>query len=251
MNEFGKETGAPSSVTETELQLILARCAILTGICRFIPVPFLDDIVAERVRKHLISSLLRLHRKTKPASHYGALYKDGSASCLGSAFGFGRGLILKPIKKLFRTIFFFLTIRDASLQMTRVYLLGRAFDACLRFGHLKEETDTTRMAAAFGEAFRGTDRRFLVHLMRQAGRGLRPLRAVGERALRRIFGQKEAAISEDGDRLAQLTPEERARLELEAERLATQLEQPEVVSFLADFDRRFLECFARMAQPPG
>lgn len=229
---------------DAELQQILSRSAILTGIAGFIPVPFLDDYAAERVRQHMVVSLLK-RQGLSHANYLRPLYRE-SISCIGSVFQFVRSLIVKPVRKLFRTLFFFLAIRSVTLQMARVYLLGRAIDLCLQNNSIQSEKDVLRFSPAFAKTFEGTDRKFFTHLLEQTGRGLAPFQKGAREVMRRIFREKRKAEEKgapDSQQFAKLTDEEQARLDAEAERLAETLKQEEVAGFLARFDAKFLNNF--------
>jgi hypothetical protein len=115
----------------------ISRTAMLVGLCGLIPFPFIDELG----RRYLLS--LGYQEQAKLA---GRPLPDGAGwklarrrsniliGCLLAVFWW-------PIKKLFRTFFYFLTIKDAIDWMAEAAVRGAMVDRALERGHLPDDLD--------------------------------------------------------------------------------------------------------------
>jgi uncharacterized protein (DUF697 family) len=83
--------------------------AVLAGLCPLIPLPFIDDIALEFVRKQLLTSLFAAYQIELTPAHLAALLQTEKSNRL---VGCLVGIVLYPIKKIFRKIFFVLSVKD-------------------------------------------------------------------------------------------------------------------------------------------
>jgi len=143
----GDETPAPGDGAPAAAHLpggrsssaVLARGALLAGLCALVPVPLLDDLLLQRAHRHLVASLLARGGHATPVDAVRPIYDDGRG-CLVGACLFVLWLPVKLgvalLKKLLKTVLFVLAIRDAGLQMGQALLLGVTVERCLADGRL-------------------------------------------------------------------------------------------------------------------
>ena len=206
MNNDSQELAKPAVSPMT-----VHRQSFQTGVFEFIPLPFIDDWLIERERRSLVEKILK-SRGVAFEEEVPKLLADGGAKTLmGRLGGLLKSLILKPLKKIFRTFLFWLTIRRAVLNVVETYFLAR-------FANLAEVNSdagpvTAAQAAAWGKLFRQvvdkSDQRFAKE---------------GTRRLWKIMKQKKKSQS------GTLSPGE---VEEELEK--------EAPGILADFDSRARE----------
>ncbi|MBK6314803.1 MAG: hypothetical protein IPF53_10940 [Blastocatellia bacterium] len=105
---------------EMKNQTLIASHAVLAGMTRFIPVPFVDDVVQSYVLRRLIRRL---------AESYGVSLGDDDAATLGTEPNSGCGgcvlsAVIYPLKWVLRKIFIFLEMKRAADLLSRVYHRG-------------------------------------------------------------------------------------------------------------------------------
>lgn len=105
--------------------------AVASGLTPLIPVPFLDDYALYQVREQLVRSLLEERGLRAPDKAVEAL----AGSSLGRTMGgrlvsYLKGMMLLPVKKMFRKVFIVLWVKDcvdvASVSLHHGYLLHHA-----------------------------------------------------------------------------------------------------------------------------
>jgi len=202
---------SPETITGAVSSLTVHRHSFQTGVFEFIPLPFVDEWLIVRERRSLVKKVL-MSREVEFEEEVPKLLADGGRkSLMGRLGGIARGLVLKPLRKVLRTVFLWLTIRRAVLNVVETYFLAR-------FANLPEVNSddgpiTAGQAAAWGKLFRQivdkSDRRFAKE---------------GTRRLWRKMSQRTQASEDPGETLS------REEVEQELER--------EAPGILADFDRR-------------
>lgn len=127
---------------------------IQTGLCKFIPLPFIDDMIIARLRRRMVRRIFNetgiQYRENVPD-----ILAKWKTESLGRRFlALLKGLIIKPLRKLFRTVFFWLTVRDAGRIATETYLLARFLrsDAVTESDEPLDPEIARHLADAFGEA---------------------------------------------------------------------------------------------------
>jgi len=229
---------------------IFARSALLTGLCRFVPVPFLDDYLEAKVRHSMVSSLLRLEGRTYRAGHLAPLW-EGAEGCMGGCVGFALSLpwvlVVKLVKKIFRWVLFVFVAHEAAVHVGQTLLLGRAIHRLLARGAFPEgaqdepglvlRQEARLVRGAFDRAFAGTDLRVLERLLRGVFRQVRGLPRAGAHAVRVMFGGRGTAAESPRE-----MPEgDRSAVESGVAEVEAALEREEVVTFFEEFDLRFDE----------
>lgn len=218
----------------------ISHYALLSGLCQFIPIPFADDAAELRVRRQMVKSLLRRRGRSFEVSHVEPLYRGPPRSLAGRAGSLAKGLLLKPLKKLLRTVFFVALIRRAILEAAEVLLLGHTLDRLLAEGWFAEDApidrrreEAARVERAVGAAMASPERPGLVRLIR-ASAGL-------------LRGRKESEIdapdvtaalpSADEEGVEQsLSADQRRRLSRATTDLSQRLEKEEGRSLLVQLD---------------
>jgi hypothetical protein len=191
------------------------RQSFQTGAFEFIPLPFVDDWFISRERRDLIAKILTRRGVTFEKEVPKLLADGGAKTLLGRAGGLVKGLVLKPVRKLFRTFFFWITIRRAVLTMVETYFLAR-------FANFNEVTNgadpiTQSQAEKWGELFA------------------------------EVVDKMDRRIAKEGTkRLWQLIRKrgQDDREEVSAEDVESALEE-EAPGILADFDQRMRAAMAR------
>ena len=232
---------------------VLAYSTLFVGTSQFVPLPFVDAILERRVRKSMVQTLLKRHARSYGVGELGLLYGSGRGcvmGCLVALVSFPIKLIVEPIKKLFKTVFFVLTIRDAGLVMGDCFLLGRTLDRLLARGELGDElaakqrhARVRQVRAAFDETYAGSDLSLLRHLFEQTLRGAKALPAAGAKAARALM--KGDSPSEPAQ-IGELDASERAVVDEGEAQLEQALADEKVQGFLADFDQRFDAALAKL-----
>lgn len=100
------------------------RASMGTAAYEFIPVPFVDEYMINRQRRAMVREIL----KERGISHDGEVpdILIGGGKTLVSRLGsLSRGLVTKPLKKVFRSVFFWLSARSAARTAMVTYFLAR------------------------------------------------------------------------------------------------------------------------------
>ncbi len=109
--------------------------SILGGLCPLIPVPFMDDWALSQVQRRMIGELARRAgvalTEEEPKILAGA-EDPGWRGCLGTIVWAFREVTGAILGKLFRTVFYFLTIRRSVRRSAETLHLGYLFDYALR-----------------------------------------------------------------------------------------------------------------------
>ncbi len=217
----------------------LVRPTMLSGLCVMVPVPFLDEVLLRRVRKGMIHGIFRKRGVDLDPAVARPVYTGLSSGCLTKAFGFVFKAVTAILRKVLRTVLFFLAIRASATAMMETFLIGRTLERVLagespaRLPLSKAETQRVRVA--FEDALSGSDRRILVRSMKAGWRHVGGIRHLG----RTLAGRFRKGDEVEEIRLEDLDAEERAAVEQGAEDIERELEKREVRDFLADFDARF------------
>lgn len=243
------ESTAPTP-SEKQNLFILSRSALLRGLCYLIPVPFLDDFVAQRVLKHMVASLLKAHGRDYAPKRVSVFYEGESKGCFAMAWDFAWGLIIKPIKKLFKTIFFVLAIRDVAVGIGSTLFLGRCLNRSLNNNLLnntqstkaKNESETLEaeaavIYAAFQKSYEGSDKKVITQSFRALVKQSTGIGSWGVSAVKTLFGKKQ----ESYEGVEALPDEDKKEVEKAAKGIADIMEQEEFVKILKNFDTDFDE----------
>jgi hypothetical protein len=88
----------------------LIEQALQVGLTALIPVPLLDDLARDALRRRLVRAVLVAEGATPTAGVVSALADEPGRGCL---LGCPLALVVYPLKKLFRKVFFFLEVKRA------------------------------------------------------------------------------------------------------------------------------------------
>jgi hypothetical protein len=214
---------------------LLVVCALLGAAARFVPVPFVDDVLRERIRQYLVSRLLKQTGRTFGSARVGPLWKDdgGCASgCLTLLWKVPLAIVLFPIRKIVAIV---TAVRGFARDVTQSLLFGRALDRALARGMLAEGAPEPTLLAesgvvrrAFDQAVHGVDTRIVSGALADALRGIRGLPRAALRTARALVKSGQSAAPEDDEVVEQ-----------GAGAVEKALERPDVARVLADFDARF------------
>lgn len=141
--------GPPTSASVSAVTV--HRQSIQSGIFEFIPIPFVDDYLIKRERRILVEKVLGRRDITYERRVPKLLADGGGKTLLGRLGGFVKSLVLKPLRKVLRSVFFWLTIRRAVLTMVETYLLAR-FSALPELGG-QAQAVTNQEARQLGKLF--------------------------------------------------------------------------------------------------
>jgi hypothetical protein len=115
--------GRPSSDT------LLLTHAVLVGLTRFLPVPFLDDVLRDALLRRMVDGIARRHDQVLPPDELAAVSGVDEGGLLRSAT---RAAMRAPLRWLSRKLVFFLAWKQSVDLVSRAYHLGwlveRAFE---------------------------------------------------------------------------------------------------------------------------
>jgi len=122
----GRPAGGPANPARRARPTSSGTGASLhTAAFQFVPLPFVDDWLIARRRRKLVQHILE-SRGIRFEDKVPAILSDWvNRSMLNRVGSFSRGLITKPLRKVFRTVFFWLTVRTAVRTLAETYFLGR------------------------------------------------------------------------------------------------------------------------------
>lgn len=171
----------------------------LTGLCKLIPIPFVDDIVQGYVARRMVRVLLAEHGIVADTTALERLTRERTGCPLGCLYT----LVWYPIKKIFRKILFFLAFKDfadeASRWFHRGYLVQYAAQAELLTAHtLTTEDRLWPVALAMEETLQETDTKRFTRLIRRAWSGSRAsLRVTARRLFRVVRAERKQPDAEE------------------------------------------------------
>ncbi|MBW2464140.1 MAG: hypothetical protein JRH11_21000, partial [Deltaproteobacteria bacterium] len=179
-------------------------CALLSSAARLVPVPFVDDILRERLGQLVVRQTLKAHGRTYSSARLKPLWSDSGgcmSGCLLMFFKVPLLLITYPFRKVWSWV---MAARNLSGDLTTMILLGRALDRSLRAGRLEEQPDgpgleveAALIRQAFDNAISGMDTQVLQRGLADGLRQVRGLSGAALRTLRSLWKKKGAAGGTD------------------------------------------------------
>ncbi len=119
---------APQTTARTNAnQNSLVTHAVLVGLTPLIPVPFVDDLVKAHLLRRMVIALAASHARSVRPQDVETLIEDRG----GCALGCLGQVVLYPLKKIFRKVFFFLEWKRAVDLTSRTYHQGYLIDYAL------------------------------------------------------------------------------------------------------------------------
>jgi hypothetical protein len=211
----------------TQPRLLLA---LLYAAGRFVPIPFVDDLVREQVALYAVAKAVEARGATVPRAHLVPLGSPAIGclgGCLGLAVRIPLMLILFPIRKITNVIF---GVRNVTRDVVEIVLLCRLVDRAVARGEIAgarglddQRREALLLRQALDAALESTDLTILSTTLRAVlgpFRGVM-LHALGALRVRRRTGPdaappaSDATLSESTSRLERAfdRPEVRALIE--------------------------------------
>ncbi len=179
-NAVDAADGAVSGASVAAELAIRSGVAVAGGVATFVPVPFLGDWLVSRSRRQLVERVLRRHGRTYPVSAIKPFYDEGWGAIWLMPFRIVKGLVISPIKRMLRTVFFILGIRDVVLTVGLTLAMAHVLDRMLRTGSLRDDDDAgerrlhaERLRKATIVAYGGIDQRVVKAALAALGRVVR------------------------------------------------------------------------------
>jgi hypothetical protein len=245
--------GGPADAVDKEILIIVSRSALMTGLCFLIPIPFLDDWMATRVQQRMVRSLLLHHKRSYKTVRLRVIYEGESVGCVSGCLGLLWALIVKPLKKLFKTIFFVLAMRDVALAIGSTLFLGRCLHRSLASGKFDEtnaahpashkqslESQALKLYLSFKTSFEKSDQKILVKSLRPLLVQAKGLGTWGVQAVKKLFGKKREYYED----VETLSEDQQAEVNHAVEDIRNVMEQDDIRTILTDFDAAFDKEFA-------
>jgi hypothetical protein len=121
--------------------------ATLAGLAILIPLPIVDSMFEQFFRRRIPATIARRHGRVLDAAVIAALNKD-ERSCLAACLTFPITATVWLIKRIFRKILYFLTVKEATDQISQYWQRAFLIDYMIPLGHL----DNTASAAIARQA---------------------------------------------------------------------------------------------------
>lgn len=232
-----------SEARPVEAAVMRTRAALALGfvLARYVPVPFLDDVLRERVARVVVARAAASlgHALEKDEVARLAASSEGCLGCLGA-------VLWAPLRLLFYPVAVLLGLRHASRDLVEVFALGRTIERVVSDGRYPlAATPEARLAYArdvrvsFDRARRGLDLHAVAGLLSVSLGPLRRIAPFAFRMSRRLWHGDDDATTESS-------------ASAPASRLAAALEDPRMKALLAEIDRRFDEALlAERARSAG
>ncbi|MBK7586750.1 MAG: hypothetical protein IPI67_42010 [Myxococcales bacterium] len=233
---------APAAKLSFERSLVLS--ALLYAACRFVPLPFADDVFRSAVGRLIVGRALELHGRSFSAKEVAPLYSESvgcTSGCLMALPMILAKLILFPLRKLLALLG---AARGISRDLCTALLLGRSVERCLVRGLLPEggerrESDAKLIRGSFDRALAASDLSTSRLLLGAAALASKRSLAAAGRAVAAMFQKRSDASP------GELAEEERDAVNQGAENLEGALDDPRVVQEIEAFDARFDEQLTR------
>jgi hypothetical protein len=223
-----------------ELRIV---CGLLASAARFVPIPFLDDLLREKALQLMVSRTLKAHGRKYGSMFVAPLYSDDSGclhGCLMFLLLLPIKLVLYPIRKILTWI---MAAKHLAADLTESVLLGHTLHRCLAEGRLRGDEDTAKLRAeaellrkAFSNAIAGTD---LLLMQKAVGVAVSSVKGLPRAALHAARNLRKK--SEDADPTAGLSQDEKQKVAEGTSRIERALDTPEMRAFLERFDAKFDE----------
>lgn len=214
---------------------------IIASASRFVPIPFVDDVIKAQCRRFVIAQVLAEHQRGAGASTRGGRRRSTSLEDLKPVYSSDRGcvggclslvakaplkLLLFPIRKVVALV---TSVRGVPLEILRTVLLARTVRRRLAVTDMSAE-DSRRVRRAFDEAFARMD--------------FHAARAAIADVMRHVSGWKSAAVKDAEDLSQSRSPDPNSLsispdVEQSANEVQRALDQPAIASLFEQFDQRF------------
>ncbi|MBW3636865.1 MAG: hypothetical protein KY445_10470 [Armatimonadetes bacterium] len=189
-------------------QQVLVTHATLAGLTPLIPIPLLDDLFYRHFLRSLVKRLAATHARELSPQEIEILTAQKGRGCALGCLG---TVLLYPIKKVLRKIFFFLEWKRAADTISHTYYFGYLIEAALEEGWI-ETHGADRVRAAIDDVLARTNTSLITRAASGVvGQSKGVLQSLGQLLLRNLpnaggrageaeVSQASAAV-EDEDRL--------------------------------------------------
>lgn len=189
--------------------------AVLVGLTPLIPVPILDDVVKGYFRRRMVRGLSAAQGRVLSDVEMAALTSEGGGGCLRGCAG---TLVVYPLKKVFRKVFYFLEWKRAVDLTSQTYHYGYLVNYALQPRAGGATLMDLRPAAEVGRAIDAVCREAPIKPVESAVSGTfrKSKRVIGSaadllgRSLRRLSGR--ASEREVERAVEEIEPEEEREL---------------------------------------
>ncbi|TWU67145.1 hypothetical protein [Crateriforma conspicua] len=203
---------------------------------RFVPVPFVDDVIRQRCRQYVVQTVLK-DFAGEDASDVADLFSSGGgwlSGCVSTAVRAPVKLLLFPIRKIVALV---TSIRGVPLDVLRMVLLGRAIQQW-KETELVQDTSPNReqierFKAAFDQAFGGIDFRLLRSSISDLRRVTKPWRQAAK-AFSKSASEKKNNVA---GTVETIRDSQQVR---DAQQL---MNRPSVLKTFQEFDARFAAAY--------
>jgi hypothetical protein len=214
----------------TDARRLIVVCALLHAAARFVPLPFLDDILRERVRQYLVSRLFRKKGLGEgKSSQVPVLWRDPDSSCQSGCVSLlwrvPLAIVLFPIRKIVSIV---KAVTGFSRDVTQSLFFGRGLTRAIDRGFFVSQlpADAIAVRHAFDVAIVGIDTQLVAGALSSAFAGIRGLPKAALQAAR--------SLGKGSDE-----PQTSAELEQGVGAVEEVMSRPEVARVIAEFDSRF------------
>lgn len=212
---------------------------IVSASARFIPIPFVDDIVRDQCRRYVVSRTISMHGSKIRTSDMKPYFASGGgcmAGCMRTLAKAPLKLLLFPIRKIVAVM---TSVRGVPLEVVRMVLLGRTLDRCLREQNATKITEqSAEMRVAFEEAFARMDFRVVRAAISDALSGITDWKSGAVKLANEVAGSKDA--EKDG-------LNESEEVAAGAMKIEEVFDRPETLRLFTEFDQRFDVTLARLS----
>jgi hypothetical protein len=184
-------------------------CAVAAAAARFVPVPFLDDVIRERATRLALTRTLKARGRTYPADAVEPLYAgierwgSGALKTIATA---PAKLVLFPVRKY---VAVFGSVRGVPTDVVSLLLLARSVDRALARGLLSAHDprglrrEAVQVRRAYERSFDGMDLQLLAGAVREAFSRGEPMTDAAVRYARELLShnplRRDGADPEPGD----------------------------------------------------
>ena len=220
----------------------LVLYSTLAGLCKFIPIPFIDDIIQGFVVRRMVRQLLAHHDIEADDAALDRLTRERSGCPLGCLYT----LVLYPIKKILKKILFFLAFKDFVDESSKWFHRGYLIQYAAQSGMITQRTLAGEhglwpAALAIEETCAETDTKQFTRLLRRAVSGSRVSLRLASRKLWRLVGaerKREDAEEAVGTALEKVE-EEHSELDSTLEAFSVEIWKES--DHLISLEQRFVE----------
>ncbi len=210
-NDPGKELTAATATEENRFARIVFH-SICSAACAIVPVPFLDEHLIKLTRRRMAREFAAARELELSAADVAALSGTESKplgwGCFGAlALGLAFKVAVKILRRFFRTILFWLLVKDAADAASRTfhegYLIDRALDrpvpgpGAAQPAASPEPSAMARLRVPVERVLANVNTKGLTHAFRGVLGGSRTLLVSVARTLSRLTGLR--AEADDGE----------------------------------------------------